>query len=114
MEVLKNYDVKVDNQYPLPEDEAEEKQVDILEVTSGTMSRKSYMKKWRNLTDEDVDAELKQIKEEREMFGEGATNDQVKVDPQAGAQANAAYNGNKRNNSQGQKQGQATKTESSK
>lgn len=38
------YGVRVDNQYPLPEDEAEEKQTDLAEVTAQTMSRKAYMK----------------------------------------------------------------------
>jgi hypothetical protein len=32
------------------------------------MSRKSYMKKWRNLTNDEVDAELQQIALEREML----------------------------------------------
>ena len=62
------FEVIVDNQYSLPEDEAEEKQIDIAEVQAQTMSRKSYMKKWRNLTDDEADAELKQIALEREML----------------------------------------------
>lgn len=62
------YDVRVDNQYPLPEDEAEEKQTDLAEVTAQTMSKKSYMKKWRNLTDEEADEELRQIALERELL----------------------------------------------
>lgn len=62
------FEVRVDNQYPLPEDEAEEKTVDLSEIQAQTMSRKSYMKKWRNLTDEEADAELKQIAKEREML----------------------------------------------
>lgn len=62
------YEVRVDNQYPLPEDEAEEKQVDLAEVSAQTMSKKAYMKKWRNLTDEDADEELEQIARERELL----------------------------------------------
>lgn len=62
------FDVRVDNQYSLPEDEVEEKQVDLSEVQAQTMSRKSYMKKWRNLTDEEADNELKQIALERELL----------------------------------------------
>ena len=77
-------EVLVENNYPLPEDEAEEKAVDLSEVTSQTMSRKSYMKKWRNLTDEEVDEELKQMALERQlledsysMTPEGARSDEV-------------------------------------
>lgn len=62
------FDIRVDNQYSLPEDEAEEKQIDLAEVQSQTMSRKSYMKKWRNLTDEEATNELKQIALERELL----------------------------------------------
>ena len=62
------FDVRVDNQYPLPEDETEEKTIDLAEVAGQTMSRKAYMKKWRNLTDEEADAELKQIALERELL----------------------------------------------
>lgn len=62
------YNIRVDNQYSLPEDEAEEKQTDLAEVTAQTMSRKSYMKKWRNLTDDEADEELKQIAAERAIL----------------------------------------------
>lgn len=62
------FDVIVDNQYSLPEDEAEEKAVDLSEVQAQTMSRKAYMKKWRNLTDDEADEELRQIALERELI----------------------------------------------
>lgn len=62
------YSIRVDNQYSLPEDEAEEKQIDIAEVSAQTMSRKSYMKKWRGLTDDEADEELKQIAAERAIL----------------------------------------------
>lgn len=62
------YSIRVDNQYSLPEDETEEKQTDLAEVTAQTMSRKSYMKKWRNLTDDEADEELKQIATERAIL----------------------------------------------
>lgn len=62
------YDIRVDNQYSLPEDEQEEKQTDLAEVAAQTMSKRSYMKKWRNLTDEEADEELQQIAREREML----------------------------------------------
>jgi hypothetical protein len=52
----------------LPTDEQEEKAIDIQEVTAQVMSRKSYMKKWRGLTDEEVQEELEQIALERQML----------------------------------------------
>lgn len=62
------YEVRVDNQYPLPEDTVEEKSVDLLEVQAQTMSKKAYMKKWRNLNDDEADMELSQIARERELL----------------------------------------------
>ena len=62
------YEVQVENNYPLPEDEVEEKTMDLAEVSAQTMSRKAYMKKWRNLTDEEAQAELQQIALERQML----------------------------------------------
>lgn len=62
------FTVKVDNQYPLPEEESEEKTIDLAEVEAQTMSRRAYMKKWRNLTDDEADEELKQIAHEREIL----------------------------------------------
>lgn len=62
------YDIRVENQYPLPEDEIEEKTADLAEVAAQTRSRKSYMKKWHNLTDSEADEELKQIALERELL----------------------------------------------
>ena len=62
------YEVEVIGNTPLPEDEIEEKQTDLAEVSAQVMSRKSYMKKWRNLTDDEVQEELEQIALEREMI----------------------------------------------
>lgn len=56
-----DYEIEVVQNYPLPEDEQEEKEMDLAEVAQNTMSRKAYMKKWRNLTDQEVDDELQQI-----------------------------------------------------
>ena len=39
-------DVVVENNYPIPEDIKEEKELDIAEVEGNIMSRKYYMKKW--------------------------------------------------------------------
>lgn len=66
------YRVYVENNYPLPEDESEEKTMDLAEVAAQTMSRKAYMKKWRNLTDEEIESELKQMAMERQMLEDSA------------------------------------------
>jgi hypothetical protein len=68
-------DVFIDTNYALPEDEQEEKAIDIQEVTAQVMSRKSYMKKWRGLTDEEADEELRQIALERELLEDSMGND---------------------------------------
>lgn len=62
------FSVKVENQYSLPEDEAEEKQIDLAEVSAQTRSRSSYMKKWQGLTDEEIEAELEQIAKETQIL----------------------------------------------
>lgn len=62
------YEVEVLQNTPLPEDEIEEKTTDLAEVEANVMSRKSYMKKWRGLTDQEVMDELSQISLEREIL----------------------------------------------
>lgn len=62
------YKISVVQNTPLPEDEIEEKTMDLAEVESKTMSRKAYMKKWRGLTDDEVQEELEQIALERQMI----------------------------------------------
>lgn len=63
-----DYEIKVEQNTPLPEDEIEEKNIDLSEVESKTMSRKAYMKKWRGLTDDQVQEELEQIALERQLL----------------------------------------------
>lgn len=63
-----DYDILVENNYPLPEDEAEEKNMDITEVDAKLMSRKAYLKKWRNLSDKQAEEEILQIKAEQDLF----------------------------------------------
>lgn len=63
-----DYEIEVKQNLPLPEDEAEEKGLDIAEVEAKVMSRKAYMKKWRGLSDIEVEEELKQIALERQMI----------------------------------------------
>ncbi len=62
------YEISVVQNTPLPEDEIEEKNMDLSEVESKTMSRKAYMKKWRGLTDDEVQEELEQIALERQLI----------------------------------------------
>lgn len=66
------YEVEVEQNIPIPDDEVEEKQVDLAEVTAQVMSKKSYMKKWRQLTDDEVAEELEQIAIERQILEESA------------------------------------------
>lgn len=63
-----DYEINVEQNTPLPEDEAEERNMDLAEVESKTMSRKAYMKKWRRLTDDEVKEELDQIALERQLI----------------------------------------------
>ncbi len=67
-----DYEIKVEQNTPLPEDEIEEKSMDLAEVEGKTMSRKSYMKKWRGLTDDEVQEELEQIALERQLIDDAS------------------------------------------
>lgn len=62
------HEVKVEQNTPLPEDELEERNMDLAEVAANTMSKKAYMKKWRGLTDDEVKEELEQIALERQII----------------------------------------------
>lgn len=66
------YEVDVEQNIPIPDDEVEEKNVDLAEVTAQVMSRKSYMKKWYQLTDDEVSEELEQIAIERQILEEAS------------------------------------------
>lgn len=66
--------ITIDNQYPLPEDEAEERTLDLQEV-GVARSIKSYLMEWggpdhKGLTDDDADAEIEQIVREKRMLEE--------------------------------------------
>lgn len=67
-----NYEIDITQNVPLQEDEVEEKNMDLAEVTTNVMSKKSYMKKWRDLTDKEVDEELEQIALERQIIEDAA------------------------------------------
>lgn len=65
-----DYEIHVEQNFPLPEDETEEKANDLAEVAAQTMSKKAYMKKWRNLTDQEAMEELEQMALERQLLEE--------------------------------------------
>ena len=67
-ELVDDYIITVENNYPILQDVTEEKSADILEVNAKVLSRKSYMKKWRGLTDEEINSELEQILKEQQML----------------------------------------------
>ena len=64
------YEVDVEQNIPIPDDEVEEKNVNLAEVAAQVMSRKSYMKKWYQLTDDEVSEELEQIAIEKQIIEE--------------------------------------------
>ena len=66
------YEISIVGNLPIPEDEIEEKNIDLAEVESKTMSRKAYMKKWRGLTDDEAQEELEQIALERQILEESS------------------------------------------
>lgn len=80
------YEIKVEQNIPLPEDEIEEKNIDLSEVESKTMSRKAYMKKWRGLTDDEVQEELEQIAKERQMIEDSSFIGSEDTEPYQGSQ----------------------------
>lgn len=65
---LESFDVVVENQYPLQENEDEEMTLDLQKVNAQTMSRKTFIKKWTNVTDDIAEEELKQIQLEKQML----------------------------------------------
>lgn len=60
------YVIEIQNNYPIQDDQTEEKEMDLQEVARNTMSKKAYMQKWRGLSDAEVEAELEQIALERQ------------------------------------------------
>lgn len=66
------YEVSVTQNTPLPEDELEEKTANLAEVEANVMSKKSYMKLWYGLTDDEVNEELYQIAFERQILDDAA------------------------------------------
>lgn len=80
------YEISVVGNLPIPEDEIEEKNMDLAEVDSNVMSRKAYMKKWRGLTDDEAQEELEQIALERQLIEDSsfATGGSIEPYPNSG------------------------------
>lgn len=70
---LESFDVVVENQYPLQENEDEEMTLDLQKVNAQTMSRKTFIKKWANVADDIAEEELKQIQLEKQMLEDSYT-----------------------------------------
>lgn len=66
------YEIIVTRNTPLPEDEIEEKTIDMQEVAVGVMSKQSYLKKWRSLTTTQANKELIQIATEKALLEDSA------------------------------------------
>lgn len=72
------YEIYVEENYALLEDELEEKEIDLQEINSDAMSVLSYLQKWRG--DSDLNTEQKrqneilQIAKEKNMFDTGSLN----------------------------------------
>ncbi len=62
------YSVTVENQYPLPDDEESEKQIDMQEVINEVRSKQSYILKWNKKTSDEADEELQKIIAEKTML----------------------------------------------
>jgi hypothetical protein len=62
------FEVAVENNYAIPNDDEAERTNDQMDVVEQRMSRKAYMKKWRGMTDDEVDEELIQIQKEIAML----------------------------------------------
>lgn len=74
------YEVTVQENYALLDDETEEKTTDLSEIAANARSRKSYIKKWRKdecLTDAQINEELLQIALENNMMDSLSANTQV-------------------------------------
>ena len=67
-----SYEISVEQNTPLPEDEIEEKTTNLAEVEASVMSKKSYMKRWYKLTDDEVNDELHQIALERQILDDSS------------------------------------------
>lgn len=114
-----DYEIRVEQNTPLPEDELEERQQDLSEVETNVMSKRAYMKKWRGLTDDEAQEELEQIAYERSVIEEasfnggfggssdGDGNESLDGSSDSGAFGMGAFGGQQGQSEEGQGQGEA-------
>lgn len=77
------YNVIVSENYALLDDETEEKETDLNEISAMARSRKSYLKKWRSEelnTEEKIEEELMQIAIEQNMMDTLSMNTSVQTE----------------------------------
>lgn len=79
---LIDYEVIIEQNTPLPEDENEEKTINLAEVEALVMSKKTYMQRWYGLTDDEVNRELQQIALERQILEDSSFNNGFNGDNQ--------------------------------
>lgn len=65
---IDDIEITVQNQYPLPSDEYEEKDNDMKQVDTQVMSKKQYIEKWFNVPGDIADKILEQIALERQIL----------------------------------------------
>lgn len=64
----KDFDVVANNQYPLQENEDDAKILDMQQVNTQTMSKKTYMMKWLGYKEEKANDELVQMQFEKQLL----------------------------------------------
>lgn len=78
------HNITIESQYPLPEDEADEKELDLSEIGNHARSVRSYLMKWggpdsKGLEVDEADAELEQIAQERRMLEDSYISDELET-----------------------------------
>lgn len=63
------YTIVIEHLYPIPDDEEDERRLDLQEVNTQTRSRDSYIEKWQ--PNKDAKSELQQMAVERQLLEEG-------------------------------------------
>lgn len=77
---IEDIEITVQNQYPLPSDEYEEKENDMKEVNTQVMSKKKYIEKWQNVPSDIADEELKQIQLEKQLLEDSYSQFEVNLE----------------------------------
>lgn len=69
-----DFATKVERNSPLPDDEDDEKQIDMQEVTAGVRSRSSYIQKWSDMNETQAAREVIQIVLEESLYNDASIN----------------------------------------